>query len=95
MLGKGGTGGGLFLLASHGLARSAAGSGIRPGALTTHGKTHAVATSSQASNVLQALQGHALLPAQITFDREGFGCTSKFLDVSVLEILDSDVGVDS
>ena len=54
-----------------------------------------MAASTQAANVLQSLEGHALLTAQITFDGEGFRGTSEFLDVPVLEILDSDVGVDT
>jgi hypothetical protein len=36
--------------------------------LATNRKAHAVATSTEAADVLQALEGHALLSAQISFD---------------------------
>ena len=52
-----------------------------------------MAATAQTADVLESLEGHALLSAQVTFDREGFSGTSKFLNVSILEILDADVGI--
>ena len=49
-----------------------------------------MATTAHATDVLKALEGHPLLPAQITFDREGFGGTAQFLHITVLKILHSD-----
>ena len=54
-----------------------------------------MATTAHATDVLKALEGHPLLPAQITFDREGFGGTAQFLHITVLKILHPDVGVDT
>ena len=52
-------------------------------------------TSTQATDVLQTLEGHALLATQITFNGEGFGGTAQFLHIAILEILDARVGVDT
>ncbi len=54
-----------------------------------------MATTAHATDVLEALEGHALLSAQITFDGEGFGGTAQFLHITVLKILHPDVGVDT
>ena len=50
-------------------------------------------TASHTADVLQSLQGHALLTTQITFDGESLGGTTELLDVAILEILDPNVGV--
>ena len=52
-----------------------------------------MATTTNAADVLQALECHPLLPAQVTLDREGLGGTAQFLDITVLQILHPDVGV--
>jgi hypothetical protein len=57
---------GLLLLAGHSFPRAAAGPSVGAGALSANGKAHAMATATKATNVLQALQGHAFLPAQVT-----------------------------
>ena len=83
----------LLLLAGHGLAGAAAGAGIGAGALAAHGQTHAVASPPQAADVLQALEGHALLAAQVALESEGLSGAAQFLHVSVAEVLHPDVGV--
>ena len=50
-------------------------------------------TASNTADVLQSLQGHALLTTQITFDGESLGGTTELLDVAILKILDPDVGI--
>ena len=52
-------------------------------------------TASYTADVLQSLQGHALLTTQITFDGESLGGTTELLDVAILKILDPDVGIHS
>ena len=52
-------------------------------------------TAAEAANVLKALQGHALLAAQIAFDRVGLGGPPEFLHIPILEVLDPDVRIDS
>ena len=86
---------GLFLLAGHGLASSATGSRIRASSLSAHREAHAMATTAHAADVLEALECHPLLPAQVTLDREGLGGTAQFLHITVLQILHPDVGVDT
>ena len=54
-----------------------------------------MATTTNAADVLQALECHPLLPAQVTLDREGFGGTAQFLHITVLKILHPDVWVDT
>ena len=44
-------------------------------------------TAPEAANVLEALEGHSLLTAQITFNGEGIGGTTQFLQVGVFEVL--------
>ena len=50
-------------------------------------------TASHTADVLQSLQGHALLTTQITFDGESFGCATELLDVAILQIFDPYIGV--
>ena len=50
-------------------------------------------TASHTADVLQSLQGHALLTTQITFDGESLGGTTELLDVAIFQILDPDVGI--
>ena len=85
----------LLFLAGHGLAGPATGSGIGAGSLSAHRKAHAMATTAHTADVLQALEGHALLAAEVTLDRVGLSGTTKLLYVTVLKILDSDVGIDT
>ena len=54
-----------------------------------------MATTAHAANVLEALEGHPLLPAQIALDRVCLCGTAQFLHIAVLKILDSGVGVDT
>ena len=86
---------GLFLLACHGLPGATTGTGVGAGALTANWKAHPMTTATQATNVLQALEGHALLSAKISLDREGISGVAQFLHIVVLKILDADVWVDS
>ena len=85
----------LLLLTGHGFTSAATGAGIGASALTANRKAHAVATAAHATDVLQALEGHALLTAQVTLDREAFSGTTQLLHVAVLKVLDAGVGVDS
>jgi hypothetical protein len=41
-------------------------------------------TTTQATNVLQALKGHALLSPQISLDCEGISGVAQFLHIVVL-----------
>ena len=75
---------GLFLLAGHGLPGATAGASVGAGALTAHWKAHPMTTATQATNVLQALEGHALLTPQISLDREGISGVAQFLHIVVL-----------
>ena len=54
-----------------------------------------MATAAEAANVLEALQGHALLTSQIAFDRVGLCGPPELLHITILEILDSDVRIHS
>ena len=64
------------------------------GALAPHWQAHAVTAAAQAADVLEALEGHALLAAQVAFEGEGLGGTPQFLYVGVAEVLDPGVRVD-
>ena len=86
-------GGELLLLASDSLASAAACAGVRAGALASNRKAHPMTTASDTADVLQSLQGHALLTTQITFDGESLGCTTELLDVAILEIFDPYIGI--
>ena len=77
----------LLLLTGHGFTSAATGAGIGASALTANRKAHAVATAAHATDVLQALEGHALLTAQVTLDREAFSGTTQLLHVAVLKSL--------
>ena len=46
-----------------------------------------MATTTNAADVLQALEGHALLTAEITFNCEGVSSTAQLLQVGVFEVL--------
>ena len=54
-----------------------------------------MAATANASDVLEALEGHALLSAQVTFEGEGFGRTAQLLDVGVAEVFYPDVWADT
>merc|ERR1712216_391103 len=82
---------GLLLLAGHSFPRAAAGPSVGAGALSANGKAHAMATATKATNVLQALQGHSFLPAQVTFNGVFLHGIPELLKISVLEIFDPDV----
>jgi hypothetical protein len=86
---------GLLLLAGHGFAGTTTGASVGTGALTSYRQTHAMATTTQTANVLKSLEGHALLPAKITFQREGFSSSAQLLDISIAEIFDPNIGTDT
>ena len=75
---------GLFLLAGHGLPGATTGTGVGAGALTAHWKAHPMTTATQATTVLQALEGHTLLSPQVSLDREGVCGCALFLHFVVL-----------
>ena len=54
-----------------------------------------MATTAQATDVLQALEGHALFATQVAFKGEGFGGSAQFLHVGVAQVLDADVWIDT
>ena len=54
-----------------------------------------MATTPQAADVLQSLQGHALLATQVTLKGVGLGGSAQFLHICITEILDPGVGVDA
>ena len=83
----------LLLLTGHGLAGAAAGAGIGAGALTAHGQPEAMAATAQAADVLETLEGHALLAAQVTLQGEALGGAAQLLHISVVEIFHPDVRV--
>ena len=86
---------GLLLLAGHSFASTTAGAGVGTGALTSNRETHAMATSTQTADVLESLEGHTLLPTEITFQCEGFSSSAQLLDISITEILDPNIGTDT
>ena len=51
--------------------------------------------TAEAADVLETLESHPLLTAQVTFDGVALRGPSQFLDITILEILDPDVGVDA
>ena len=85
--------GGLLLLACHSFSGATTSSCVGASALASYRETHAMATTTNTTYILKTLQGHAFLTTQITFDGEILGCSTELLDVSILEILDPDVGV--
>jgi hypothetical protein len=54
-----------------------------------------MAATAHAADVLEALEGHALLTAQVAFEGEGFRSTAQLLYVSVAEVFYPDVWADS
>ena len=52
-----------------------------------------MAATTQAADVLQALECHALLTAQITLEGVVIGGVPQFLKVTVLQILDPGVRI--
>ena len=54
-----------------------------------------MATTAHAADVLEALEGHPLLPAQVALDRVRLCGTAQFLHITILKILDSGVGIDT
>ena len=52
-----------------------------------------MATATDAADVLQALEGHALLTAQIAFEGVFLHGVAELLKISVLQIFHPDVGV--
>ncbi len=86
---------GLLLLAGHGFAGTTTGACVSTSALPSYRQTHAMATTTQTADVLESLEGHALLPAEITFQSEGFSSSAQLLDISIAEILDPNIGTDT
>jgi hypothetical protein len=85
----------LLLLAGHGFAGTTAGAGIGAGALTANRQTHTVTTTTQATDVLEALHRHALLAAKVTLKGEGFGCHPQFLDIAIAQILNPGIRINA
>jgi hypothetical protein len=50
-----------------------------------------MATAPQTADVLQALEGHALLPAQVALEGEGLGSCPELLHVGIGEIFHPDI----
>lgn len=84
----------LLLLTGNGLTSTAASARIRTGALTAHRQAHAVATATHAADVLETLEGHTLLAAQVAFKGVALSGAAQLLHVGVVEVLDAGVGVD-
>lgn len=85
----------LLLLAGHGFTGTAAGAGVGAGALAAHRQTGAMAAAPQAADVLQTLEGHALLAAQVTLKGVTLGGAPKLLNIGVAEVLDTGVRVNA
>ena len=86
---------GLLLLAGHSFTGTTTSAGVGTGALTTYRQTHAMATATQTADVLKSLESHALLPTKISFQSEGFSSPTQFLDISIAEVLDTDIRTDT
>jgi hypothetical protein len=52
-----------------------------------------MATTAQATDVLEALEGHALLAAQVSLQGEALGGAAQLLHIGVVEIFDPGVRV--
>ena len=53
-----------------------------------------MSTSPKATDILQSLEGHALLASKVSFNSEGFYGRTQLLNISIFQILDSDVRID-
>ena len=84
-----------LLLTGHGLAGTTPGASVGAGALTTDGQTGTVATTTDATDVLQTLEGHTLLAAQVAFEGVALSGAAQLLHIGVVEILDTGVRVDA
>src|SRR5690606_10609061 len=71
-----------------GLARTLAGTGIGPGALTAQGETTAVAQAAVAAQVHQALDRHADLAAQVALDHVLADLGAQALDLRLGQVAD-------